>query len=158
MPRVVVGYGEYNGYQLTELPANVLSDLAARYPLHLDERFSPDFDELLITVAIHAERQRREAGAKQEGRIPTLRELAEEIISCGYQQASKKHHPDAKGHHEAQLRLTQARDRLRNACNDLTDENYNEGTTIIPAPAPPPAPPRPSTAPADTISDDDVPF
>jgi hypothetical protein len=162
MPRVIVGYGDYKGYQLAELPAQVLTDLAARYPLHLEEQPAPEYDELLITVAIHAELQRREAGGKPEQRVPTLRELREEIITRGYQQASKQHHPDTKGHHEAQIRLTQARDQLRNSCNDLADENDDQGATIVPAPPPIPTPaptrPRPSAAPSDGITDDDVPF
>jgi hypothetical protein len=156
MPRVIVGYGEFNGYRLAELPAKVLADLAARYPLHLEDRPAPEYDELLITVAVHAELQRREAGGKPEQRVPSLHELAEEIITRGFQQASKQHHPDTKGHHDAQIRLTQARDQLRNSCNDLADEHYDEGTTIVPAP--PPTRPQPAAAPSGGITDDDVPF
>jgi hypothetical protein len=159
MPRVILGYGEYNGYRLTELPTKTLEELAARYPLPIDEQGPSEYDDLLITVAVHGEMKRREAGGKQEQRVPTLRELAEEIVTSGYHQASKNHHPDAKGHHEAQVRLTQARDELRNACSNFADDSINEGTTIIPAP---PTPRRRATVAADDfsqgITDDDVPF
>jgi len=156
MSRIIVGYGEYNGYQLAELPSSILEDLGARYPLRCDEQFSPEYDELLIIVGVHGELGRRQAGGKQEQRAPTLSELAGEIITRGYQQASKNHHPDGKGHHYAQVRLTEARDVLRNACTNITDDNYGEGMTIIPAPAM--AKPRAPAVPADGISDDDVPF
>ena len=156
MSRVIVGYGEHRGYRLTELPAKVLEELGARYPLGFDEQCSPEYDELLITVAVHGELNRRKGGGQPEQRLPSLRELAEEIVTKGYQQASKHHHPDGKGHHEAQVRLTQARDELRNTCSNLADNTNDEGTTIIPAPATPR--PRPRPAPPDDISDDDVPF
>jgi len=156
MPRVIVGSGDYNGYRLAELPAKILEELGARYPLRFDGQFSPEYDKLLITVAVHGELRRREAGGKQEPRVPTLRELAEEIVTRGYQQASKHHHPDGQGHHEAQVRLTQARDELRNACTNLADDNPDEGTTIIPAPAAPT--PRARAAASEDISDEDVPF
>ena len=68
MPRVIVGFGEYEGYLLTELPAKALADLAARYALDLREQFSPEYDELLITVAIHGEVIRRAAGGQQGSR------------------------------------------------------------------------------------------
>lgn len=156
MPRVILGYGEYNGYRLTELPTKVLEELAVRYPLRVGEQFSPEYDELLITVAVHAEMKRREAGGKPENRVPTLRELAEEIVTRGYQQASKHHHPDGKGHHEAQVSLTRARDELRTACSNIVDDSNDEGTTIIPAPPTPQ--PRARAAPSGGIGDDDVPF
>jgi hypothetical protein len=157
MSNINLGYGEYRGYRLAELPLKVLEDLAERYPLRLDDQCRPDYEELLITVSVHGELKRREAGGKQEQRVPTLRELAEEIVTRGYQQASKDHHPDGKGHHEAQVRLTQARDELRNAGNNLADNDDNEGgSTIIPAPATPS--PRARAAPSEGMSDDDVPF
>jgi hypothetical protein len=156
MSNITLGYGEYRGYRLAELPLTVLQELAERYPLRTDDQDRPEYEELLITVSVHGELKRREAGGKQEQRVPTLRELAEEIVTRGYQQASKLHHPDGKGHHDAQIRLTQARDELRNAWNNLSDNDDNEGTTIIPAPATPR--PRDRAAPAEGISDDDVPF
>ena len=154
MPHVTIGYGEHNGYRLTELPTKTLEELAVRYPLRVNEQFSPEYDELLITVAVHGELSRREAGGKQEPRVPTLREVAAEIVTKGYQQASKHHHPDGKGNHDAQVRLTQARDELRNACTNIPDDGNDEGTTIIPAPATPK--PRAHAAPSSGISDDDV--
>lgn len=44
-----------NGYRLTELPAQLLEDVSARYPLRLDEEFSSEYEDLLITVVIHGE-------------------------------------------------------------------------------------------------------
>jgi hypothetical protein len=152
MRHVTVGYGEYNGYRLTELPAQPLNELAARYPLCLDEQL--DHDELVIIIGVHGELHRRENGGKQEQRVPTLRELAEEIVSRGYQQASKLHHPDGKGNHDAQIRLNKARDELRNTASNLSEESDYENVTIIPAP---PAP-RTRAAPSSGIGDDDVPF
>jgi hypothetical protein len=69
MPCVLVGYGEYKGYRLAELPASELTTLAARYPLQLEGGFAPEYDDLLITVAIRAELPRREAGGKQAQRV-----------------------------------------------------------------------------------------
>ena len=160
MSGIIVGYGEYEGYELDELPRAALDELARRYPLKLDGQYRPEYDELLITVALHQELQRRTAGGEQRPRVPTLRELAEEIVRLGYQQASRNHHPDGKGHHEAQIRLTQARDQLRQAASNCEDHPYDEGRTTIPAPPSPVAPPRPRprAAPSGGISDDDVPF
>lgn len=160
MSGVIVGYGKYEGYELDELPRAALDELATRYQLKLDGQYRPEYDELLITVAIHQELQRRTAGGEQRPRVPTLRELAEEIVRLGYQQASRNHHPDGKGHHEAQIRLTQARDWLKQAASNCEDHTRDEGTTTIPAPPPPAAPPRAAAprGPSGGISDDDVPF
>jgi hypothetical protein len=155
MPRVLVGYGEYQGYRIAELPAKAVEDLAKRYPLSLDEKHGAECEELVITVAVHAELHRRANGGAQERRVPTLRELAEEIVTRGYQQASKHHHPDGKGHHDAQVLLTQARDELRNAANSLSNDTEVENATIIPAPVVPRAR---AASPPGGISDDDVPF
>lgn len=154
MPRVLIGYGEYQGYRLAELPAKALDDLARRYPL-LGEQQGAEYEELLITVAVHAELQRRATGGTQERRVPTVRELAEEIVTKGYQQASKHHHPDGKGHHDAQVLLNQARDELRRAATNLADYREDESATIIPAPVVPRARAAP---PSGGISDEDVPF
>jgi len=160
MPHVIVGYGQFRGYRLAELPEAVLHELAARYPVEVDNQFRPDYDDLYITLAIQAEILRRTRGGAQEKRIPSLRELALEIVATGYQQASKTYHPDGKGHHEAQLRLTQARDQLREHASNLPDEGDDQDVTAIPAPA---APPTKRARPAQNdfeegITDDDVPF
>jgi hypothetical protein len=156
MPRVIVGYGEYDGYRLTELPDKVLAELSARYPLLIDEQLSPEYGELLVTVAIHGELSRRGTGAKQERRVPTLSELAQKIVNRGFQQASKDHHPGGKGHHEAQLLLKQARDELLKACRNLTDDHNDESTMIMEAPEKPKS--RAGAMQSEGISDDDVPF
>jgi hypothetical protein len=86
---------------------------------------------------IHGELSRRGTGARQERRVPTLSELAQEIVTRGFQQASKDHHPDGKGHHEAQLLLTRARDELLNAYRNLPDDRNEESTMIMEAPEKP---------------------
>lgn len=154
MSRVIVGYGEYQGYRLAELPANALEELGNRYPLRFNEQYPAEYDELAITVAVHAELQRRMTGGQQERRLPTLSELAEEIVMRGFQQASRLHHPDGQGHHEAQILLSQARDKLRDAASNLRDDSADENVTHIPAPTPRRAR---ATAPSG-IGDDDVPF
>jgi hypothetical protein len=109
MPRVIVGFGECRGYRVTEIPAQLLAQLAERYPLVLKEDSQPDHEDLIITIVVHGELRRCAVGGQPEIHVPSLRELAQEIVSRGYQQASKRHHPDGQGHHEAQLRLTHAK-------------------------------------------------
>lgn len=160
MPYVIVGYGDYRGYRLAELPSTALDELAARYPVQVSEHYRPDYNDLYITVAIEAELRRRKCGGSQQKRVPSLRELALEIVNKGYQQASKGCHPDGKGNHEAQIRLNQARDQLRESAMNLPDEADDQDSTVIPAPSPP----RQERArPIRTdfeggITDDDVPF
>lgn len=154
MSEIFLGYGEYKGYKLGEVPAATLAELAIRYPLRRDDH--PEYETLLITVAIHGELERRSAGGAQERRLPTIRELAEEIVSIGYAQASKQHHPDTNGHHESQLRLTKARDFLRNSCAEMNDISEFDNQTIIPAPAS--AKSRGQSARSSNLSEDDCPF
>ena len=157
MPRVVVGFGSYERHEVSELPAAELDALAIRYPLRLSTEDRADYQDLVITIAVHAEVQRRAAGGKPIKRVPSLRELAEEIVTKGYQQASKQYHPDGKGTHDAQLRLTHARDQLREAATNL-QHDYNEDDVIITRP-PAARPASPVPSPFDSgISDDDVPF
>ena len=154
---IIVGYGEFNGYQLSEIPASMVEELAVRYPLRLDVRSRAQYEDLLITVAVHGELNRRKAGGTQDPHLPTLADLAAEIVDRGYKQASKQHHPDGNGNHESQIRLTQARDALRQSCHNLVDENNEEGpATVIPAPTV-----RKSRARANSRknpNDDDCPF
>ena len=154
MSEIILGYGEYKGYKIGEVPAATLEELAKRYPLRLDDH--PECETLLITVAIHGELERRRAGGAQDRRMPTIRELAEEIVSKGYAQASKQHHPDTNGHHESQLRLTKARDSLRNLCAEMNNISEFDNPTIIPAPASSKF--RRQSARSSKLSDDDCPF
>jgi hypothetical protein len=87
MPRVIVGFGEYCGYRLPELPFTALEELAKRYPLVFDDQSEYTRDHLLVTLGVHAELRRRSDGGAQERRVPTLRELAKEILTKGFQQA-----------------------------------------------------------------------
>ena len=41
MPRIIVGYGDYNDYRLTELPPDVLGQLRARYPKTSQQEHPP---------------------------------------------------------------------------------------------------------------------
>jgi hypothetical protein len=152
MSAILIGFGEYRGYRLTEIPQQLLDELALRFPLKVKTGSKDEFTELLVTVAIHEEIGRRLSGGKQERRLPSLRDCANDILTRGYQQASKIHHPDGKGHHEAQLRLNRARDELRKAVEKLPDEIDERHDTVIPAPG------QPLRRQFDSIGDDDVPF
>lgn len=44
MARIIVGFGEHNGYRLQELPVSVHNELAVRYPLTITEDSSPEYD------------------------------------------------------------------------------------------------------------------
>jgi hypothetical protein len=119
------------------------------------EDFFPEYDDLVITLAIHAELARRQTGGLQEPHIPSRRELARLIIRRGFQQASKQHHPDGTGHHDAQVRLAQVRDELLENCASIPDDRPDHAI-IIPAPTEKrAAPPRAATP---KPWDDDVPF
>jgi len=155
MPFIMVGYGDYAEYLLRQLPLEVLEELATRYPLTLSEQDSPEYDDLAITVALHGELNRRRNG-EQERHTPSRRELAQSIVKKGFQQASKQHHPDADGHHEAQVRLSEVREELLEACESLPNDRP-ENAIIIPPPPAKAAPLRPRAA-KDVFSDDDVPF
>jgi hypothetical protein len=156
MPRVIVGFGECRGYRVTEVPSELLNQLAERYPLVLQEESQPDHEDLIITIAVHSEIRRRVAGEQQVRHVPSLRELAHDIVNRGYPQASKLHHPDGKGHHEAQLRLTRAKEELLTFCATLADEIDEYGAVMIPDSLPPRS--RSARPPSAAVSDDDVPF
>lgn len=158
MPLILVGYGDLYGYRISEVPAEALQQLAARYPLVIGENGSPDYEDLMITVAIHAEVERRRAGGVPAAHVSSRRELAQLIVKKGFQQASKQHHPDGTGHHDAQIMLAKVRDELLEHCSNLS-EDMPDNVTIIPAPPDKPAA-RSRAAKANDwdISDDDIPF
>ena len=155
MRQVVVGYGECKGYRLNEIPPAFLEELSVRYAMET-EQLEPTYDDLIITLAIHAELKRREKGGNQEPRVPSLRELAHEIVDHGFRQASKIRHPDGKGNNEAQIRLSSARDKLREACKNIDDDLEDSDAIVITEPRKYAA--RQGGSPFDGISDDDVPF
>src|SRR5689334_6560126 len=131
MPMILVGYGEYEDYRVTELPLQALEELGRRYPLVIPEEYGPEYEHLVITVAVHAELNRRNAGGQQHAHIPSQRQLAELIIKRGFQQASKQHHPDGDGHHDAQVRLARVRDSLLQDCENIPNDRP-EDAVIIP--------------------------
>jgi len=158
MPLIIVGYGDFEDYRLKELPIEALEQLAVRYPLAVGENISPEYEDLIITVAIHAELARRRTGELPEPHIPSRRELAQLIIKKGFQQASKHHHPDGIGHHNAQVRLAHVRDELLENCASITDDKPDHAIII---PAPPEkraARSRAATAAPWDLNDDDIPF
>jgi hypothetical protein len=101
--------------------------------LAIAEGISPEYEDLMITVAVHAELACRRTGGLQEPHIPSRRELAQQIVKRDFQQASKQHHPDREGHHAAQVRLAQVRDELLENCASIPDDRP-DGAIIIPAP------------------------
>jgi hypothetical protein len=144
--RIILGYGEFKGCSLTEIPAALLQILSQRFPLQSDKYDPSDGYSLIITVAIHEEIRRREAGGERKKRVPTLKELASDLVTKGFHHLSKTHHPDRKGDPEAQRRLNQARDRLLEVCQDMVDENQD--AIIIQA----------SDGASREVSDEDIPF
>jgi hypothetical protein len=146
MTRIMMRYGEFAGSTLAEIPAEHLQELATRYPLE-SERYDPsDARSLLIVVAIHEEIRRRGSGGTRKTRIPSLRELANQLVSKGYHQLSKVHHPDRDGTSEAQRRLNQAKEQLLQSCLEIADDS--EDAIVIEAAA--------EVGPE--ISDEDIPF
>jgi hypothetical protein len=144
MPRIIVGYGEFKGCTLLEVSKEFLNDLSRRFPLESNRYDTSDGFALLITVAIREEIDRRDAGGRQKIRVPSLKEMATKLVGSGYRQLSKRYHPDLNGLPEEQLRLTQARDALVAACDNIVDED-NHGSIVI-------------SDPSDIIDDADIPF
>jgi hypothetical protein len=132
MRDVVVAYGEFKDYKLLELPDSFLTELASRFPLESDKHQSSSRLDLLITVAIHQELQRRRLGGVQAKHRPTKKRLAEEIVTKGFHQLSKTHHPDRNGDNEIQKTLTSARDFLNRVCKEI-EEDYGGETILIQA-------------------------
>jgi hypothetical protein len=87
--RVILGYGTYKGYSLKELPEGTLQELSRRFPLQADRYDHSDGTSLMVTVAIHEEIARRQLGGEKLKRIPTLKELASDLVTKGYHQLSK---------------------------------------------------------------------
>jgi hypothetical protein len=155
MPLILVGYGDYEEYRVTALPLQALEELGVRYPLAVAEDSSPEYEHLVITVAVHAELNRRRAGGQQQPHTPSRRQLAQLIIKRGIQQASKHHHPDGDGHHDAQVRLSEVRDTLLENCDNIPNDRPKDAV-VIPAPQERRAlRPRPANP---TPWDKDVPF
>ena len=71
MSRIVLGYGMCHGYRITEIPREMLEELATRYPLDIQDGSSPEYQDLFITIAVHAELQRRSKGGQQDQHVPT---------------------------------------------------------------------------------------
>jgi hypothetical protein len=152
MPRVVLGYGRYKGYRLSELPREELEQLEYYYPLNLPVGNSPESLDLMVTIAVHAELQRRKAGGSQERRAPTLRDLALEIVDTGFRQMAKRS-LGQRNHVERMLRLTQAKDFVLQSINSVTGDVEEDGLLWIPDPAERFDRPAPAYLP-----DDEVPF
>jgi hypothetical protein len=143
---IFVGYGDYKNYRIEQVPNVFLSELAARYKLSYRAQIRADRQDLQITIAVHEEVQRREAGGLIVERELTPKELGIKLVTKGYQALSKDHHPDRKGGNEnTQKRLNTVRQELLRACHQMDDE-YPEGALIIPEPGAP------------EISDEDIPF
>lgn len=141
---VIVGYGDYENYRIDQVPQAFLSELATRYKLSYRAHIGSEYQVLQITIAVHEEVQRREAGGSIQPREPTAKELAIKVIQKGYQVLSKDHHPDRKGGSEStQKRLNSIRQDLLRVCHQM-DNEYPEGALIIPGPP--------------EISDEDIPF
>src|ERR1035441_7564293 len=91
MPVILMGFGDYLGYRLSELPETILSELAERYPLSVRDQVLPELNEMIYTVAVHGELKRRADGGKQEKHRVSVRDLGKSIVGKGFQQASKQH-------------------------------------------------------------------
>jgi hypothetical protein len=146
MHDVIIGYGNHKDHKLQEEPLSLLQELAQRFPLDPGAHGESDRDDLFITIAIHQELNRRNAGGEQAKRKPTQKELALDLITKGFHILSKTFHPDRNGDNESQKRLTLAREFLRDACQQIEDD-HPEGTIII----------CPAFVDAE-ITDDDIPF
>ncbi len=156
MPLIRIGYGQFSGYLLTEIADDALRELESRFPLDSSKYDTSEGETLLITVAVHEERARRNTGGLPAKHIPSVKEFAQNVIATGFRHLSKIHHPDRNGEEEAQRRLTVARQRLVKLCCEIDEESEHDGIVISP----------PYTAPArrvvpsfeEGITDDDVPF
>ncbi len=160
MKPILVSYGKFNGYQLCELPSEELRVLALRFPLNAENCIGREWEELLITVAVHEELKRREQGGEPQKKEPSVRELANQIVSKGFRESSKIHHPDRTGDNNMQRQLINARDRLLSLVEGIEpayDEQDAFFVTAPPTPGTPEQTHRRSQDPFD-ISDNDVPF
>ena len=124
----------------------------------MDNCSGSDWEDLVIVIAIHEELKRREGGGNPSKKLPSLRELADEIVARGFRELSKTYHPDRSGDNDIQVRLADARDRLA-VLAETIEPNYND-EDVISVPAPPaPAAKRSAEPPSGyPFTDDDVPF
>lgn len=141
--RIVLGYGQFRGCTLAQIPGNALQELADRFPLKSDNYTLSDNTSLLFAVGIHEELRRREVGGAIVKRLPTSRELASQMVAKGFQQLSRTHHPDRNGSSDVQIRLAEVRDILLNSCKDIPEDETD--ALVIPEQGV-------------EISDDDIPF
>ena len=153
MRRIEIGYGEYAGYSLQEVPDLFLAVLRGRFPLDAEKHDPGDSYMLLTTIAVHQELARRAQGGAMQPHIPTVQELAKDIVSKGFRQMSMTHHPDRSGKLETQQRLSAARDQLTEMCKAMKQEPARDSLVIYED-----AVRRAGRPPAEGISDDDVPF
>ncbi|HEY1756305.1 MAG TPA: hypothetical protein VGG72_12965 [Bryobacteraceae bacterium] len=130
MRRIEIGYGEYAGYALREVPDPFLAALRDRFPLDAEKHDPGDSYMLLTTIAVHQELARRAQGGAIHPHIPTVQELAKDIVTKGFRQMSLTHHPDRKGEVEAQKRLNAARDQLTEMCKALKQEPARDSLVI----------------------------
>jgi hypothetical protein len=162
MRRILLGFGEFKGYQICELPHDQLEALAERFPLSVENCSGLDWEDLAVTIAIHEEVRRREAGGTPMKKVASLQELANEIVTKGFRVVSKVHHPDLSGDHDAQLRLTAARDQLLALIGNIEPTDEEQDVIFIAGPPVlqrPRASAPPGNDPVDFgITDDDVPF
>jgi hypothetical protein len=161
MRRILIDFGEYRGYQVSELPQGELDALAKRFPLSVENCPGLDWEDLAVTIAVHEEVRRRESGGTPTKKLPSLQELANDIVAKGFRVASKVHHPDLSGDNDAQLRLTDARDRLVTLISNIESPDDEQDAILITAP-PVVRAARAAEQPQDPfgfgLSDDDVPF
>jgi hypothetical protein len=130
MKEIIIGYGEFLNFRLQEIPDLFLLQLAESYPLKSTVHDSSEWKHLFVTIAVHEELKRREAGGVQVRRRPTQRELALQVVAKGFHSLSQIHHPDRNGgDSETQKLLTLARDFLSNACKEI--EEYHAADAVI---------------------------
>jgi len=153
MKRILIGFGDYKDYHLAEVPDDFLAILQKRFPLDLQACASSNADYLLVTIAVNQECARRGEGGKALRRMPSVRELALDIVNQGFRHVSKVHHPDRNGEVEAQKRASDAKRQLLDACNKLKVD-YEPGAILIDSTTIRP----PGRQFSEGITDDDVPF
>lgn len=148
--KVRIGYGDFRGYLVAEVPGGFLRELAARFPLKTADYDPSDAELLYIVLAVHEELNRRASGEEATKRVPSVKELAAQIVNRGFRNLSTEHHPDRGGDPEAQRRLTEAKELLLPLAEELNIEHPDD---CIMVPSPCQTPRRWSKS-----DDDDVPF
>lgn len=156
--KITIGYGDFSGYLLTEVPNDSLRNLAEKYPLEAAKHDPSVGEALYITVAIHEELKHRDSGRQAVKHLPTVVELVIQIVARGFRELSKEHHPNKKGDPEAQKQLHEARELLRVEVDKLKAEMEGrcDGIVIM-NPVAGSAAPRWRRAPR-PYEEDDVPF